>query len=539
MEGKLSHLKRCVSIVLMTIFFAGTVITAEAGSGSEYLPLTVGKRWVLRSATTEVPIVFEVLDKQGENYRLKFDNPWANSELMVTPKNGKYYVTAVTMQGQTAPLPDGTVYWDFTVPKGAKWSNQIGTMTVVARDKVVRAGDQTYNDVVQIHEVGRKGSQLYWAFAPGVGFVQFGEGEWAFYLDPSASHAAGARTTSTPEPAPISTPTRSRTRGGPLIGLQANIFANEPLTPKTANAHYQTSLEAGITFQAFDQTWAILEPRPGKYDFDDLDFQVDQAVRSNVPIAYNVRIVDTGHKSVPGFLQHRGWRDPQMQERLLALIDSLAPRFRGHLQWIMIGNEIEPYFEAHRNEVADYSALFAVAAKRFRELVPGVQVSTTVTFDGLRLLDSLLKPLFDQSDFLSVTYYPMNPDFTFRDPGSAGSDFSRMISAAHGKEVILQEVGYASSPLNNSSEEKQARFFENVFRQLAAHRGVIVGANFLFMSDFSDTVVADLARYYNLPNAERFKSFLKTLGMFDDKGRPKKGWEVFRQQASRMKSGRD
>lgn len=532
----MSHLKRCLSIALMTTFFAGTFITAEAGSGSEYLPLTLGKKWVLRSATTEVPIVFEVLDKQGESYRLKFDNPWANSELMITPKSGKYYVTAVTMQGQTASLPDGTVYWDFTAPAGAKWSNQIGTMTVVRRDKIVQAGDRTYNDVVQIHEVGRQGSQLYWAFAPGVGFVQFGEGEWAFYLDSSPSRTVGTKTPASPMPTPTTT---IRSRGGPLIGLQANIFANEPLTPQTANAHYQTSLEAGITFQAFDQTWAILEPRPGKYDFNELDFQVEQAVRSNVPIAYNVRIVDTGHKSVPGYLQHRGWRDAQMRDRLIALINALVPRFKGRLKWIMIGNEIDPYFAAHPNEAADYSGLFAAGASRFRELVPGVRVSTTVTFDGLRLLDSLLKPLFDQSDFLSVTYYPMNPDFTFRDPDTAGSDFSRMISAAHGKEVILQEVGYASSPLNNSSEEKQARFFENVFRQLAAHRGVIVGANFLFMSDFSDTVVADLARYYNLANAERFKSFLKTLGMFDDKGRPKKSWEVFRQQASRMKLGRD
>jgi hypothetical protein len=50
------------------------------------------------------------------------------------------------------------------------------------------------------------------------------------------------------------------------------------------------------------------------------------------------------------------------------------------------------------------------------------------------------------------------------------------------------------------------------------------------MSDFSDQQANNFARYYgeNVPGVDRFRAFLKTLGMFDDHGRPKKSWQVFK-----------
>ena len=77
--------------------------------------------------------------------------------------------------------------------------------------------------------------------------------------------------------------------------------------------------------------------------------------------------------------------------------------------------------------------------------------------------------------------------------------------------------------------------FAAVFRELSTHSQDFIGANFLFLSNLSDEVVNSLAKYYSLANADRFKAYLKTLGMLDDQGRPKKSWEVFQQQAQLMK----
>jgi hypothetical protein len=434
-------------------------------------------------------------------------------------------------------MPDDTVYWDFTAPRGAKWSNKIGKMMVVARDGTVRADRNTYSNVIVIRE-----NNQVWSFAPGVGFVQFGGGQGAFILDERASNFSAEDRDDVPPPMASNESAgrrgevvREHSKGMPLIGLQATIFANEPLTPTTANAHFQTAVNAGITFQGFSSTWAKLEPRRGEYRFDEIDFNVGQASRANIPVAYTLSIIDTGMKTVPDYLKDVGWQDPKMQRQLMQLIEALAPHFKGRLSWIMIGNEIDPYFEKHGDEVRAYASLLGAASAKFHSLVPGIQVSHTITFPGLYMENGILKPLFDQSDFLSLTYYPASPDFKFRDPDTAFADFPLMIAAAKGKKILIQEVGYSSSPLNDSSQDKQSKFFENVFAQLREHSSEFIGANFLFMSDFSDSVVDGLARYYHAAGADRFRAFLQTLGMFDGQGHPKESWAVFQQQAGRMK----
>jgi len=81
--------------------------------------------------------------------------------------------------------------------------------------------------------------------------------------------------------------------------------------------------------------------------------------------------------------------------------------------------------------------------------------------------------------------------------------------------------------VNQSSEEKQAELYSRALDAVGANPDRFIGINFTFMSDFSDSLVKSFAAYYNMPSVERFRAYLKTLGMFDDRGRPKKSWDVF------------
>jgi len=486
---------------------------------ADYLPLAAGKKWVLRSPAIPEAITIAVDGQKGEAYHLKFDTPWAKPEMVLLPKEGKYYLTEITMNGQTVSPPQSPLYFDMTASENSTWTNEIGSLTVVDRSKTVKTPDRTYTHCVQIRQIGKEGEPLSWTFAPGVGFVQFGEGEWAFLLDGSAS-----------------TPPSPAADGGAVrIGLSSNPFANEPFTPSSILARFEQSIKAGVTFLHLSPKWNEMEPQPGQYDFKDIDPLIALATRYNLPVACNLRIVDTNQRSMPADLEKLSFRDPKVQKRLFNLIETLMPQLKNRAKLMMVGNEIDPYFAAHQSEVADYKDLYVAASKKIKSLEPGIEVSTAITFGGLPLTYSLLKPLIEISDFLAVTYYPLNPDFTFRDPDTAGGDLFRIIAAAQGKKVLLQEVGYATSALNNSSQEKQAQFFSNVFKSLKSHSSAFWGANFFLMSDLSDSLVNTFAQYYKLPNADRFKSFLKTLGMFDENGNPKKSWEVFCKQAPLMK----
>jgi hypothetical protein len=90
---------------------------------------------------------------------------------------------------------------------------------------------------------------------------------------------------------------------------------------------------------------------------------------------------------------------------LLSLIEAMVPRFNGRLWWIMIGNEIDLYFEKHGDEAAAYATLLGAASDKLHALLPDVQVSHTVTSPGPSMESGVLKPLFDRSDFLSLPHF--------------------------------------------------------------------------------------------------------------------------------------
>jgi hypothetical protein len=476
--------------------------------------------------------------EQRGTYRLDFKNPWIASVWVVEPKGQKILLQALTMGGQTKNFPESTAYFDFAAREGEHWSNSIGTMTIVNRHLTVHAASRSYQDCVEIREVDPNGSQLFWTFAAGVGFVQFGEGKWAFTLDESASELANGPAGGAGQRSAAPTQTLPRVgadKESVWIALAANPAANEPFDPSTLNARFIQSVRAGVTYLYLSPKWNELEVRPKEYRFKDLDYQVAQAAQSGLPIVCNLRIVDTNQRSMPQDLQKRSFKDEHIRERLLALITALLPRLQGLGKYMLIGNEIDGYFKGNPGEVADYEELYLAAAEKIKLLQPDMAVSTTITFDGISTAENLLKPVMDKTDFLSLTYYPLNPDFTVREAETVPQDFARMIVAARAKKVLIQEVGYPSSPLNKSSEEKQAAMCRSVLEELRSHREHFIGAYWFTMSDFPDSVVQDLARYYKLANADRFRAFLGSLGMFDQHGNPKKSWLVFEQEAPLLK----
>jgi hypothetical protein len=535
------------SSLTILCFFGVSKFTPKAplervGAGQDYLTLAPGKRWVLRSSSSAQPIELRIEAGEHGSFQLQFNNPWINSVLLLEPIGQKMLLLALTMGGQTKWYSDPPVYFDFGLPEGQKWSNTIGTMTILSRHRTVQAG-QTYQNCVEIKELDSTGSQLFWTFAPGVGFVQFGEGKTAFVLDERSSDLVGKTTesaesiseTKRQEASTGSFPRTPAVTTGAWMALAANPAANESFDAETVNRRFEQSVHAGASYVYLSPKWNELEPRPGKYNFKDLDFQISQAVQHGLPLICNVRIVDTNQTSIPADLEKRSFNDPQLRERLLSLLAALMPRFQGRAKYMLIGNEVDGYFKGHPGEVADYRDLYLAAATQVKQIQPDTPVSTTITFDGISVADGLLKPLMDATDFFSLTYYPLTPDFVVRDPDSVQGDFARIKVAAHNKKILLQEVGYPSSPLNKSSEEKQATLCRNVLNQLRTHKADFIGAYWFTMCDFPDSVVQNLAKYYQLAEAARFKSFLGSLGMFDQHGNPKKSWLVFSEQAPLLK----
>jgi hypothetical protein len=501
------------SVVMVWASLSCRPAEPELPSGGNYLPLNEGKRWSLRSPSSSKPITLSVLSAQAGRIRLRFDNPWISSELWLTSLDGRVYVNAVAMNGQTAGLPPNTLYWDTSAHEKQTWSSSIGHYQVVSRHKKVRAMGRDFENCIEIEETNREGNRLYWTFAPDTGFVQFGEGKDAFVLESTAQ--------------PVSVPTAApKHPGGIRVALDANPFANEGYDPRSVAARFRQARNAGVNFIYLSPKWNEIETDRERYKLNDLGFKIGEAIQENRPAVLHIRVIDTNQRAIPADLRDQPFDSDQVGARLDRLLDAVLPKLEGRVKYFLVGNEIDPYFKQHPGEVQAFAKLVARASVHIRKAVPGAQISVSTTLDGIA--DSgQLRPILDQTAFFALTYYPMSADFVVRNPSTVGADFTRILQAAGSKRIFLQEVGYPTSPNNGSSEEKQAELFSRVLDQVAGDPERFIGVNFTFMSDFSDSLVKSFTAYYGMPGANRFASFLKTLGMFDDRGRPKKAWEVF------------
>jgi hypothetical protein len=75
--------------------------------------------------------------------------------------------------------------------------------------------------------------------------------------------------------------------------------------------------------------------------------------------------------------------------------------------------------------------------------------------------------------------------------------------------------------------DKQARFYELAFDQLANANGAFAAVNFMMLADLSDDEADRFTKFYGMAGQQTFRAVLQTLGMHDVRGQPKPSWQVF------------
>jgi len=506
--------------------------------------MEVGNKWTLRSAASPgKPVVIEVLERNGNQFLVRFSSPFGASEWMLQPIGNKYYMTKFGVDGKFMDLPAGSLYFDFDAQPGQSWSNSIGKMSFISKE----------GGVLFIRQQNDESSITY-GFTAGRGFTQFGEGRDAFLLEESATRIIQGSPSPSGGPAAVSVPVphvptpggipptastvepdipRGAATGKVLFSMTPNAFANQSEAPENLLKNFQLVVDSGMGFIIHNAKWNEFEPRPGQYNLDPLRFNVDAAKRQNIPIAYTFRLIETVARAMPADLTGLRWTDKKIEDRLMKAIGEIVRQSDHRIRWFMLGNEIDGYFGRNPKEIQDFAQLFTRIKVRLKELEPKIQVSSTLMFGGVGTLDGFLRPLNDQYDFLSFTYYPIRGDFTMQDPDVVRSDVDRMRSAARGRKIVLQEVGYSTGARNRSNQEKQAQFVQNVFTELRGNSDMVEAACFFVMADLKDQFVGDLSGFYGIKNSAVFDSFLQTLGFFDANGQPKKSWEVYTREVRR------
>ena len=316
-----------------------------------------------------------------------------------------------------------------------------------------------------------------------------------------------------------SSPDQPPTQGARVLGL---AVMSAPST--TYASAYDQAMAMGVREVSVSLDWEILEPTVGDYD-NTLPGIIDTFYPLQTgDITLVLRPLDTPGPRLPSDLAGLSFDDPAVISAFEDLLTNLHGQLTtlnasGKLKWIHVGNEIDAYLGSDTTRWAQWQTFFNAAKSRIESLWgTGVEVSSIVEFATLSNASTraLYLDLLPDLDSAVLTYYPLNADFTMRPPSTVAADFNFMVSTIPGKRILLQECGYPSSPVNNSSELLQADFISAVFDAWDTHSDRISLIDFTWQYDVSEATVDQWVIDFGMtgqPNENVFKQYLWTLGL--------------------------
>lgn len=306
-----------------------------------------------------------------------------------------------------------------------------------------------------------------------------------------------------------------------VLGIHASEASDDDF-----DAAVDLALGAGAGALHLHLDWSTLETDVEVYDATFPDIANLYYPARGIRLYLTLRPINTVRREVPADLAAVAWDDPVMIDRFEKLLDFLFDRMRDvDIAALAIGNEVDGVLDS-ADDYAAYRVFLAATAAHARTLRPGLAVGVTAQFGGLLGPNAArLQDLNGVADFVSVTYYPLDAGFAVRPPSVPGPDFDALVALYPGREIVIQECGYPSSPDCNSTEQMQRDFVVEVFRAWDRHRDRIPHIAFEHLHDWSDATVDEFTVYYGSADPG-FRGFLASIGLRSHDGIPKPAWNA-------------
>jgi hypothetical protein len=330
----------------------------------------------------------------------------------------------------------------------------------------------------------------------------------------------------------IPTPADPRPKGDRILELDANAPEDDDF-----DKVMELARDLGVESIRLSVYWDDIETAPGVFDPDPNWLAIANQYYSaqGFSISLVISVLDTTEIRIPADLEGREFSDPEMITRFTGLLDYVITQLPDvEMVSLAIGNEIDGVLGNDPNAWQAYQIFYQSSAAYARSKLPEVPVSTKVTFEGLTgPMRNEARAVFEDSEVVMTTYYPLLGDFSVKDPEIVLIDFQTLTEIFPDKEIHITEIGYPTSEVNQSSEAKQTRFIQAMFQAWDEHADQIPVLSYSWLSDLPEESVRELEAYYGLKN-QAFGEFLRTLGLrtFPNSGENKSGFDVFQIEAN-------
>ena len=300
------------------------------------------------------------------------------------------------------------------------------------------------------------------------------------------------------------------------------------------------SKAAGASVLPLILGWNQIEPKtpndctsPGTYidPYNSLTTFDTMLNANNIKMLLAVVPITTNLNMLPSNLNNRPLNDSLVLCRYQKMLTYVFSKISNiNLYSFQVGNELDIFSTSNTAQFwSDYSTFLSNAAAAAKILRPGLKVGVIGTLYGAigattnAAAKSGLQQLFSISDYVAVTYYPVNSDMSVKDSSIIESELKTLTDLYPTKSIYITEFGFQSGSIStNSSEIKQQKAFAALFTSWDIHSSQISLISFLRLNDLSHLDAQNTASQYGLPGNLPFTEFIETLGLrtYDNRDKP-------------------
>ena len=107
------------------------------------------------------------------------------------------------------------------------------------------------------------------------------------------------------------------------IGVDPNPKAESDYMRGAREEAFDRMRTTAVNHTHYAKVWAELEPSPGIYDTDEVGLIAAETGRMRM--AFNLRVLNAGGRSMPDAYKTLAWDSPQMVGHIIAVIKAIAP----------------------------------------------------------------------------------------------------------------------------------------------------------------------------------------------------------------------
>lgn len=301
---------------------------------------------------------------------------------------------------------------------------------------------------------------------------------------------------------------------------------------------------AGMDVSRVMVDWAEVETAPGTIDLSLLNDQLAR-VPKNSHLLLTLGVTDVDHYAVPDDLLTSGTElalpldDAEVIARYITVLDAVVPTVQADHSFFALSVANEPDDLLQDRPAEDVTAL-ATFTNSISEYVastyPELPVTVTISGPGIAFARGFVPELVAATDIAAFNWSCLDFEtFLSTDTQAIAAAIDQLVTAADGRDIILQELSCASGYTDQqsfigSTPEGQAAWFDQFFSAMEAEpqfRAAFV----LDLVDWpADLAVSstDFLRGEGLDEiADRYGEFLATWGLLTLDLTPKPAWQIF------------